>query len=163
MALGFAGLDNRHEEGPDRPIEQYLYGSEATIFEVQLADGSSGRPWPVIRVQANWPGGMSGGPVFNEEGNVIGLVSTGVHGSDVSSATYFSGWDISQKTFGTLDASNPGWIRCWGVFRNDGDLVAIAPDAVEARAFAGSEVSHGICSMSVNLSTGDYIRFQNPS
>jgi serine protease Do len=75
LALGFADLDvDRHLEGEERAIEQYLYGSEAEIIEAQPAGGQSSRPWPVFRVEANWPGGMSGGPVFNQEGNVIGLV-----------------------------------------------------------------------------------------
>ena len=30
---------------------------------------------PVFEVEANWPSGMSGGLIFNEAGNVIGVVS----------------------------------------------------------------------------------------
>lgn len=69
MALGFADLDRDGKgEGDARAMTQYMYGSEAEIIEVQGPDGSSGRPWPVFRVEAEWPGGMSGGPVFNEAG-----------------------------------------------------------------------------------------------
>lgn len=113
MAIGFADLDvDRRDEGDARSMTQYMYGSEATIFQVEMPDGSSSRPWPIFRVEADWPGGMSGGPVFNEAGHVIGLVSTGVSGQ-FGTATHFAGWNIPELTFPSLDASNPGWLKCW--------------------------------------------------
>jgi serine protease Do len=33
--------------------------------------------WPTIVVDQNWPPGMSGGPLFSENGNVVGIVSRG--------------------------------------------------------------------------------------
>lgn len=67
LALGFPDLDV--EEGSEeRPISQYLYGSFGEITDVKPADGARGRPWPMIRVADEWPGGMRGGPVFNEIG-----------------------------------------------------------------------------------------------
>lgn len=75
MAMGFADLDvDAHNEGDLRPMTQDLYSSEAEIIQVEQADGTSSRPWPRFRVTADWPRGMSGGPVFNEAGNVVGLV-----------------------------------------------------------------------------------------
>jgi serine protease Do len=84
MALGFADLDvPRNGDGDARPIHQYLDGSEARITEVQPPCPASTRAWPVFRVEADWPGGMSGGPAFNEAGHVIGVVSTAVVGAKV--------------------------------------------------------------------------------
>jgi serine protease Do len=79
LGLGFVGLDrDQADEGGDRPIEQYLQGAFGRITEIVPAAGERGRPWPMIRVDTDWPGGMSGGPVFNEAGHVIGVISAGI-------------------------------------------------------------------------------------
>lgn len=128
MALGFAELDVDPKKGGDRrPISQYLYGSVATITQIQAADGASSRPWPIFRVEANWPGAMSGGPVFNQAGHVIGLVSTGLVGGDVGTATFFSGWNMAEKTYPKLDPSNPGWLRGWLAIDSSDNVIAFAP------------------------------------
>lgn len=158
MALGFADLDREGTgEGDARAMTQYMYGSEAEIIEVQGPDGSSGRPWPVFRVEAEWPGGMSGGPVFNEAGNVIGLVSTGLVGAGVGTATYFSGWDLSARTFPSLDPSNPGSLRCWAAFDEQDDIVGLAParEMLEPLLASGQAVEIGFAS--ADPSTGGYL------
>lgn len=58
LALGYADLDDDkgiHDEG--RPISQYLYGSIGAITDIESADGTRSSPWPMIRIDANWPGG----------------------------------------------------------------------------------------------------------
>lgn len=113
MALGLADVDVDHRgEGDARSMTQYMYGSEAVIILVERPDGSSSRPWPIFRVEAGWPGGMSGGPVLNEADHIIGLVSSGVIGQSGGTATHFAGWNFPERTFPSLDASNPGWLRC---------------------------------------------------
>jgi len=158
MALGFPDLDVDHSDaGDDRPFSQYIYGSEATIIEIQEADGGSGRPWPVFRVEANWPGGMSGGPVFNGAGHVIGIVSTGLVGVDVGTATYFSGWNMPEQTFRSIDPSNPGSVYGWGGFDASGRFVAFAgsqSDIIDAREEYEIEE---IVAITSNPETGDYM------
>ena len=128
MALGFADLDvDARGEGDARPMKQYLYGSKAVIAEVQPPDGKSSRPWPIFRVEAEWPGGMSGGPVFNDAGHVVGVVSTGLVGGGIGTAASLTGWDFAERTFTTLDPDNPGMIRCWAAFDVDHRLVSYAP------------------------------------
>jgi hypothetical protein len=51
------------------PNDPYMY------CEIGRSSLLSVRPWPIFRVAADWPGGMSGGPVFNEAGHVVGIVS----------------------------------------------------------------------------------------
>jgi serine protease Do len=134
LALGFPDLDA--EGGSDeRPISQYLYGSFGEITDVEPADGARGRPWPVIRVAAEWPGGMSGGPVFNETGYVIGVVSTGIAGG-TGTATFFSGWNMPERIMGSIDPDNPGRFICHGVFDDAGDLVYATQDTEQAKCFA---------------------------
>lgn len=140
MAFGYADLDeDKLEEGDDRPVEQRLYGSRGEIVQIDKADGTSGRPWPRIWVEAMWPRGMSGGPVFNEHGHVIGLVSSGMEGDTVSCSTFFSGWDIPSRIFGSLDPVNPGRFIAIGVFDKEKELVFVGQDVDEAKAFAASK------------------------
>jgi serine protease Do len=40
-------------------------------------------PTPVYQVEANWESGMSGGPVLNQAGEVIGVVSHSLLSDDI--------------------------------------------------------------------------------
>ncbi|HEY7608459.1 MAG TPA: hypothetical protein VIF14_04435 [Alphaproteobacteria bacterium] len=111
------------DDDPTRPISQYLYGSFAEITEIEAACGSRSRPWPLIRVNADWPGGMSGGPVFNDAGHVVGLVSTGFKGEGGAAATYFANWSVPVKLLGSIDPDNPGRFLYHALFDQSGRLV----------------------------------------
>ncbi|MCD9122759.1 serine protease [Cupriavidus sp. UGS-1] len=157
LALGFAGLDA--EEGDeDRPISQCLYGSFGQITDVEPADVARGRPWPMIRVAAEWPGGMSGGPVFNEAGHVIGVVSSGIAGG-TGTATFFSGWNMPERIMGSIDPHHPGRFMCHGVFDDTGKLVHATQDAERAKRFAEIHALTDRSVVSVNpLQEGDWMR-----
>jgi serine protease Do len=158
LALGFADLD-REGRGKDEqfPMSQYLYGSYGRIIDVEPADPTRGRPWPQFRVDADWPGGMSGGPVFNEAGHVIGLVSAGIAGLGVASATYFSNWDLPEHIFSSLDPSNPGWFPCWAAFDNAGQLVHYRQHRIEIEAHARANGLPSVRAVSFNPSTGGFM------
>lgn len=154
LALGFADLDVSEV----RVVSQSLYGSMGEIIDIERADASRGRPWPMIRVSANWPGGMSGGPIFNEAGNVIGIVSSGIVGDNVGTATFFSGWEMPRQILRSVDPNNPGWFFCHVVFSTAGDLVFATQDETEARRFAAEKSLSDIGIATVNPRTGDYVR-----
>lgn len=160
MALGYADLDVSPLEngGADRPISQYLYGSLGKIIDIEPADGARGRPWPLIRIDADWPGGMSGGPVFNKYGHAVGLVSAGFKGEGGATATFFSGWNMPERIFGSIDPDNPGRFRCWGAFDATGKLLRCGQDGAEIELF-GRE--HGLTDfglVSVDPKTSEYLR-----
>jgi len=158
MALGFADLDVDHRgEGDARAMTQYLYGSLATIVEVRPPESSSGRPWPLLVVEAEWPGGMSGGPVFNEDGHVIGLVSTGVVGAGISTVASFAGWNVAEQTFQTIDAPNPGWIRCWAALDASEGIVGIAPAQEALEALVSDGAAQELAFVALNPLTGDFM------
>ena len=123
LALGYANLDLSPEgnlKSDDDFLEAQLFASVGTVTEVIPRDPSSTRPWPLIRVKANWPGGMSGGPVFDKSGQVIGVVSmsaTAIDSDDIiSSAALFSGAHILPEFLPHLDRDNPGWFKGFAKF-----------------------------------------------
>ncbi len=159
LALGYADLDDDkgiHDEG--RPISQYLYGSIGVITDIESADGTRSSPWPMIRIDANWPGGMSGGPVFNEAGNVVGLVSAGFEGVRGATATIFSGWDMPGRIFSSIDPSNPGAFLCWGGFDAAGELVLSGQNKASVEKFCLEQGHPEFGLVSFNPATGDVVR-----
>ena len=162
LALGYADLDDdddgKRRFGGVRPISQYLYGSVGVITDIESADGTRSSPWPIIRIDANWPGGMSGGPVFNEAGNVVGVVSTGFEGVRGAAATFFSGWDMPTRVFSSIDPSNPGAFLCWGGFDAAGDLVRAGQNRASVEKFCLEHSHPEIGFVSFNPATGDVVR-----
>lgn len=134
---GFAGLDVAKDgKGEDRPMSQYLYQSTGEVIDVTPADPSSTMPWPRFRVSAEWPSGMSGGPVVNGDGIVVGLISRGWTGEADSTATHFSGWDVSQRTFATLDPFATRRFRAFAAIDVAGTVRFLGQDIEEAKTFA---------------------------
>ena len=137
LALGYADLHRpREQEDGDRPFRQHLSGSPAPIRHIETADSERARPWPLLRVDADWPSGMSGGPAFNAAGHVIGVVSAGFKGEGGATAIYFSGWDIPVRILGSIDRSNPGRFRCYGAFDDEGEFAFCGQDTAEVERVA---------------------------
>jgi serine protease Do len=62
LGIGYPNLD-KDDDGPDdRQISQYMYGAYGRITDIEPLDLSRSRPWPMIRVIADWPGGMMAAP-----------------------------------------------------------------------------------------------------
>ncbi len=157
LAVGFPNLDRPEiESDHGRPIHQYLYGAFGNIIDIEPANPARSRPWPLIRVSEEWPGGMSGGPVFNEAGHVVGVVSSGM--GDIGSATFFSGWSVAGQVISGLDPLNPGWFAVFGAFDDHGTLqeVATTRELIELRARECNLRDTG--EISFNARTGDFIR-----
>jgi len=157
-AFGFADLDVSDDEADiDRPISQYLYGSHATITDIEAANPNRGRPWPFFRVDRDWPGGMSGGPVLNDVGHVIGVVSTGTSLAASGSAVFFSGSSTAEQMFPEVDAGAPGHIYGWGARNERGEVAAIAPSREAFEAMPISSTLRDAGPLSFDPMTGNYI------
>jgi serine protease Do len=121
MAIGFPELRSIQDRAVDAEVlTERMYGSIGRVTAV-LPGGREHRPWPTFAVDSHWPGGMSGGPVFNLDGEVIGLVSSsdepGSHDAQ-SYAFWFAPIPWLQRDLPHVDPSNPGWVRGWAVIRN---------------------------------------------
>jgi serine protease Do len=78
LAVGYPKILGERAQGRNMiTYSEYMYGSFATVTEVQFHPDPERRVWPNFTVDRRWPPGMSGGPVFNEAGEVIGIVSRG--------------------------------------------------------------------------------------
>jgi serine protease Do len=78
---------------------------------------------PLFEVEANWPSGMSGGPVLNKDGEIIGLVSRSIapeagQKTGTGWATWFAPFSDFDKWLPSLDPDNPCWRKGWAVRRS---------------------------------------------
>lgn len=124
MAIGYPELALVQDQPSDRApryVEQ-MFGAIGEVVAIHPTGRGSSRPWPTIELKANWRSGMSGGPLFNEAGEIVGLVSSSIEpdesGWGVGFAIWFGGFPI-QNLMPFLDSSNPGWYRGYGVLRPD--------------------------------------------
>lgn len=143
LAVGFPGLDLSEvdEERQTGLLTEGMFGAFASVVAVHADGVSSSNPTPVIEVKGDWPSGMSGGPVFNMQGNVIGLVSRSLRSdeSGVGSgfAAYFKLIRDVEFLAPALDADNPGWRQGWAVFsQGQADPVSVHLTEEDARAVA---------------------------
>jgi len=88
---------------------------------------------------------MSGGPVFNSSGEVVGLVSRSLPPDNdspgVGWATYFDLIPNFNEFVPTLDKLNPRWRRGWAVLKSTSDnwhLAGFFKTEAEAQKLAKS-------------------------
>lgn len=127
LAIGFPELDFSEVDKATQHalLREGMFGAYGRIIDV-LPDGtSSSNKTPVFVVESDWPSGMSGGPVLNRNGEVVGMVSRSLRAeagsTGVGYATYFGLTPDIEKLTTTLDRDNPGWRLCWGVFVENTD------------------------------------------
>lgn len=118
-------------------------------------------PTPVFEVEANWPSGMSGGPVVNKQGNVVGIVSRSLEpDGDLSGAGYAVclPW-ISEiaKLAPHLDKDNPGHRLGFAVLDDREKLVDVWPTHELAREYAMQDAKRKVFACSHRMGTDEYI------
>ena len=116
LAIGYPSAKT-WRRGPGAPMVTYqeeMRGSIGRVLELDRTWDQDRKIWPTITVEADWKGGMSGGPVFNENGEVVGIVSRGVNSNDRSQAWSTALW-LEALPFDTIiywdiDPGNPGFL-----------------------------------------------------
>jgi serine protease Do len=80
LAIGYPELECKllKEQDQRQLLTEGMYGAFGIIREVHPQGTNSTHPTPVFEVEGIWPPGMSGGPVFNSNGEVIGIVSRSI-------------------------------------------------------------------------------------
>jgi serine protease Do len=125
IALGFPQIDTFRgpQEDARTIIEEGMFAAYGRVTAL-LPDGRDrSTPTPVFEVEANWPSGMSGGPVLNSAGEVVGIVSRSLEpepGADfgVGWATWLEALPFLAEAVPTLDDSNADRRRGWAVVQD---------------------------------------------
>jgi|GEM_PF-731397 len=163
LAIGFPELECQRLDEHDQAIllNEGMYGAYGVVKEIHPSGKCASQPTPVFEVECNWPPGMSGGPVFNSSGEVIGLVSRGMdfgsgNGNGLGWATCFEFISYFSEFAPTLDALNPTGRRGWAVLRSDPwHLAGFFKTEVEAQQLASSmntdyQVKYGLNDFGTN-------------
>jgi serine protease Do len=137
FAVGYPELSLQalHGDKIERYLREGMFGVYGTV--TNLYPNGRGRASPGFEVEADWPSGMSGGPVFNQLGEVIGVVSSSLPPSDEGPGIgYATSLAMIQNASGlapTLDIDNPGCRFGFGVYRTDPwHLAAVFKSQVDA-------------------------------
>lgn len=122
LAIGFPQLDLSEVDLAKQSalIDEGMYGAYGRVVAIHENGVSRSNPTPVFEVESDWPAGMSGGPVFNRSGEVVGMVSRSLRAESEHAGTGYAvhfglARDIELLT-PNVDKFNPGWRKCWGVF-----------------------------------------------
>ena len=148
MAVGYPELTYLQGAGESaaRIFTERMYGAVGTVINILPTGRGQSYPWPTLEVDANWRSGMSGGPVFNEAGEVIGIVSSSIAPSEdmpgVGYAVDFSRV-LLPRMVPSIVSNSPGSYRGYGVVRRSPwQLAGLFPNAEQAqklRATLGPE------------------------
>jgi serine protease Do len=134
LGVNFCGKSARHL------FEEQMVGAAGVVTKLYPQGRSLTRPWPTFEIEGNWKSGMSGGPVINKEGAVVGVVSSSFppmkEGPGIGYAVDIALVDLSPIA-PEIDRSNPGWCYAAGLFRN-GKLLGAYPNE-EAANIAKAE------------------------
>lgn len=94
VAIGFPQLDvvqgGRLEVAAQ--LEEGMFASYGTVTALHPNGRDRSNQTPVFEVQAHWPSGMSGGPVFSREGHVVGIVSRSLEASEGFAGCGWATW-----------------------------------------------------------------------
>ena len=164
LAMGYPELmPNDHAIDRERLlIVDRLFGAYGAVTNVHPTGSSSSNPTPVFEVEANWPSGMSGGPVFNRAGHVIGVVSRSIAPADglpgVGYAAAVGHIGGLSQLLPTVHPTKPGWRVGFAVIQEvPFALNAMFPDLESAsRRCEGLGPGHKVRRGSLRIGTRDF-------
>jgi serine protease Do len=164
LAVGYPSIKTwrRSPDGAMATYQEEMRGSIGRVLKLDRTWDHDRKVWPTITVDAHWRGGMSGGPVFNEDGEVVGIVSRGVNADDKSQAWSTALWlealPFREDIYGSIDPRNPGWIVGWGVCNAHSTIELFqTPEAADAHAL---KLGPGLTVQKISVL--HYMRFRRP-
>lgn len=145
-------------------IEDGLFAACGAITGVFPEGRDLANPTPAFEVSANWPSGMSGGPVINQAGNVVGLVSRSLapdgEGPGVGWAACLSWIHGLDELLPTVDWEVSGFRRGYAVYDEElQDVLEFLPTRALAEHRAASHgIGFTVFACSNRIGTDDWIR-----
>jgi serine protease Do len=166
VAIGYPKIDtfSGNEESARTTIDEGMAVAYGRVTKILPHGRDRSNPTPVFEVEANWPSGMSGAPVLDARGEVIGIVSRSYvpedgDGTGIGWATWLEGLPDFRRWAPSLDPDNADRRQGWAALRSDPwSLAGVAPSKQEAAKVAanagqGYDVLCGIW----RLGTDDFI------
>lgn len=120
IGIGFPILGSSH--GGNEAImrfEERMYGACGVVTEIHPNGVTRSKRWPTFQIEGEWKSGMSGGPVIDLNGQVVGIISRSLLPSGDDPGI---GWAVDltsiplNKFAAEIDPENPGWSRGWATF-----------------------------------------------
>lgn len=160
LAIGYPIMGtNFRAEDAEGVFQEEMNGARGVVRQLHPNGLGAGRAWPTIEIEADWPGGLSGGPVINKNGQVVGIVSSSLAPDENLPGCGFA-VDLTklpvERLAPELDRVNPGWSKGYGVFNGE-KLVAFLPDAASAEMFQQKWGGTKIIAISLNPQTEDWV------
>lgn len=160
LAIGFPILGSKFDSDSARSIfEERMFGASGVVKMIHPAGTSASKPWPTFEIEGDWEAGMSGGPVINTLGQVVGLVSSSFAPDESGPGIGFA-VNLPFIPLGLiapeLDLLNPGFSIGFGVFAS-GDLRGFFPALELAQQFAAGSENCVVQKISFNPKTEDWI------
>jgi serine protease Do len=126
LALGYPTLtaENRLSDSAIVTVSEEMQGAFGRVTGFFPWGRGSSNPTPVYEVEANWHSGMSGGPVLNSAGDVIGVVSRSILSDDIAIRNgrgYVSALGLMSNIVGSLPID--GHFKAVGT-APEGDMVS---------------------------------------
>jgi hypothetical protein len=123
--LGFRASRFSFEFGDGLPIHgQVIQAQGAVLQRFDAGRDSRLLPWPVVEVDCPAWGGMSGGPAFDEEGCLIGLITSSFQTDGEPSPTFVS--QIWPALVTAFEACWPG-----GIYERAAPMIELDPRLCE--------------------------------
>lgn len=160
FAVGFPILGTEFEfKNANVIFQERMFGAGGQIVKIFPNGTTSTKSWPTIQVEGDWESGMSGGPVINLEGQVVGVVSSSFAATENDPGVGFA-VDLSAVPLNLiapeLDLENPGFVRGFAVFREGGIKGFFANEEIAVQ-YLDSNPGGEIRRVSCNPKTEDWI------
>lgn len=144
-------------------IEDGLFAAYGTVTRVFRQGRDLANPTPVFEVEAYWPSGMSGGPVVNEAGNIIGVVSRSLAPDGELPGIGYAAclpWIGGVRSLAPrVDPLNPGFRIGYGIFSEGQQFLAsVWPNSQLAMQQAARlAANYAVRACSHRIGTDEYI------
>jgi serine protease Do len=152
IGIGFPILGSSFEgQSAMMRFTERMFGASGVVTGLHPQGVSKSRPWPTFEIEGDWRSGMSGGPVVNLAGQIVGVISSSLAPTDECPGVGFAVnlARIPVTPFAPeIDRNNPGWYFGWATFKA-GTMTGFFETKEKAQAFAGpngaDEIKRVLC------------------
>jgi len=163
LAIGYPILGLKFKDNPRGIFTERMYGAKGIVKQIEPNGFTTSKPWPSFQIEGNWRAGMSGGPVINKDGQVVGIVSSSFEATITEKGVGFAvdlppTLEFLANMTSELDIKRPGHCFAYGVFKGE-KLIGVEASLEGAKIAKTSLNASKIFGISLNPKTERYIKF----